>query len=191
MAVRPISAHDALIVVDVQQDFCPGGALAIRGGDEVVGVLNDWMDAFRDSGGRIFLSRDWHPPDHASFHEKGGPWPRHCVQGSEGARFHARLRIPDGALVVSKGTAREREGYSAFDETDLATRLKDQGVRRVWIGGLALDVCVRATALDACRAGFETHLLAAATRSVDDDRGRKATEEMRAAGAIIELDSHP
>jgi len=181
-----IQANDAVVVVDVQRDFCSGGALPIRGGDDVVPVLNEWIDAACASSARIILSRDWHPKDHVSFHQRGGPWPKHCVQNSAGAEFHPQLKIPRDAKVVSKGTAPGQDNCSAFDGTDLAAQLRREGVRRLWIGGLAQDVCVHATVLGACRLGFETHLICDATRPVDDELGRKAIEEMRAAGAIIE-----
>ena len=181
--IRP---DDALIVVDVQRDFCLGGALPIGGGDEVVPILNEWIDAARASGARIILSRDWHPLDHVSFRQRGGPWPQHCVQNSEGAGFHPQLHIPPAARIVNKGTACDRDNYSDFDGTDLALELRTEGVRRLWIGGLAQDVCVRATVLDACQLGFETHLISPGTRPVDEEQGRKAIAEMRTAGAIIE-----
>ena len=181
-----ILAGDALIVIDVQRDFCSGGTLPIEGADDVVPVLNAWIDAARASGAGIVISRDWHPPDHASFRQQGGPWPQHCVQNSHGAEFHPQLNVSREAQVVSKGTTSASDNYSDFDATDLAAQLRKDGVRRLWIGGLALDVCVRATVLDACRLGFETHLIADGTRPLDEELGRKAIEEMRAAGAIIE-----
>jgi nicotinamidase/pyrazinamidase len=181
-----IQTDDALIVVDVQRDFCSGGALPIRRADAVIPVLNEWIDAGTANGARIIFSRDWHPMDHVSFRQQHGPWPKHCVQNSEGAKFHPRLKVPREAQVVSKGTTSARDNYSAFDDTGLAAQLRRNGVRRVWIGGLAQDVCVRATVLDACRLGFETHLIADGTRPVDEELGRKAIDEMRAASATIE-----
>ena len=185
---QKLSQHDALLVVDVQNDFCPGGALAVPEGDQVVPVLNDWIRAARESGVPVVASRDWHPAGHCSFAEQGGPWPVHCVQDTEGAAFHPELELPDDALVISKGRSPERDNYSAFDDTGLADMLRERGVERVWVGGLAQDVCVRATVLDACDAGFETHLIADATRPVDVEPGdgERALEAMRAAGARIE-----
>lgn len=183
-----LQQSDALLVVDVQNDFCPGGALAVEDGDAVVPVLNDWIARARDAGIPVVASRDWHPADHCSFEAQGGPWPRHCVRETEGAAFHPDLQLPDDALVVSKGKAQDRDNYSAFDDTGLADTLHQRGVRRVWVGGLAQDVCVQATVLDACEAGFETHLIADATRAVNVNPGdgERALEAMRAAGARIE-----
>src|SRR5437773_7029648 len=159
-----LSATDALLLVDVQSDFCPGGALPVPEGDQIVPVLNLWLKAAQQSGAKIIASRDWHPPDHVSFREQGGPWPAHCVQGTSGAAFHPGLKLPKRRRLISKGTRRDREEYSALADSRLARELKREGIRRLWIGGLALDVCVRATVLDALRAGFEVHLIKDATR---------------------------
>lgn len=188
MAPNDLKASDALIVVDVQKDFCPGGALPVNRGDEIVPELNRWIELAGRSGAQVVLSRDWHPPDHMSFPERGGPWPVHCVQDTPGAEFHPDLCIPSSVEIVSKGSHPDRENYSAFDGTGLAERLWNRGVRRLWVGGLAQDVCVRATVLDGLEAGFEVHVLAAATRPVDvqPGDGRRALKEMQAAGAVIE-----
>jgi nicotinamidase/pyrazinamidase len=178
--------NDALIVVDVQIDFCPGGALPIDRGDEVVPVLNRWIAATAEAGLPICASRDWHPRHHLSFKESGGEWPVHCVQDSVGARFHPELSLPGDALVVTKGVRFDRDQYSAFDETGLATELRKRGVRRLWIGGLAQDVCVRATVLDARREGFDAIVIADATRPVTRSGGTRANEEMRQAGACFD-----
>jgi nicotinamidase/pyrazinamidase len=180
--------RDALIVVDVQNDFCPGGTLAVPEGDRVVGVLNDWIARATAEDLPVVASRDWHPPGHCSFAEQGGPWPEHCVRETVGAAFHPDLRLPQNALIINKGEAVEHDNYSAFDDTGLADRLHARGVERVWIGGLAQDVCVRASVVDACEAGFDTHLIADATRAVDvsPGDGERALEAMRAAGARIE-----
>jgi nicotinamidase/pyrazinamidase len=180
---------DALIVVDVQVDFCPGGALPIEHGDEVVPVLNRWMAAAEDAHLPVFASRDWHPLDHLSFQESGGEWPIHCVQDSAGARFHPGLKLSDSAIVVTKGVRFDRDQYSAFDETGLATELRRRGVHRVWVGGLAQDVCVHATVLDARRGGFDTIVIADATRPVTRAGGERACAEMREAGARFEATS--
>jgi len=187
MSPNELGPLDALIIVDVQNDFCPRGALPVQRGHEVVPVLNDWIDAARRGRAVIAASRDWHPANHVSFRERGGPWPPHCVQATRGAELRADLQLPADAWVISKGTEPDRDAYSAFDRTDLAERLKTAGVHRVWIGGLALDVCVRATALDAIKAGFETHVIADATRAVNvrPDDGARALTEMESAGAVI------
>lgn len=176
---------DALLVVDVQNDFCPGGALPIDNGDQVVAVLNRWIDAALAAAVPVYLSRDWHPLAHISFAERGGPWPPHCLQDSEGARFHPQLRIPDTAVKVTKGVRFDQDQNSAFDQTGLGARLADDGVRRLFVGGLAEDVCVSATVIDGCRAGFEVWLIAAATRATTPENGERARAEMRAAGAGV------
>lgn len=182
---------DALLIVDVQNDFCPGGALAVDEGDRVVPVLNEWIARARDAGVPVYASRDWHPLDHCSFSERGGPWPEHCVQGTPGAEFHPDLQLPDDAVIVSKGQSIDRDNYSAFDDTGLTGMLREAGVHRLWVGGLAQDVCVKATVIDACEAGFETHLLLPATRAVNvkPGDGERSVEEMRDAGAHIETDA--
>jgi nicotinamidase/pyrazinamidase len=177
---------DAVIAVDVQLDFCPGGALPIEHGDDVIPVLNHWIAAAADAGVPVFASRDWHPLHHLSFKESGGEWPVHCVQDSPGARFHPNLTLPDSAIVVTKGVRFDQDQYSAFDQTGLAHELRKRGVRRVWIGGLAQDVCVRATVLDARREGFDAIVIADATRPVTRAGGERANEEMRRAGACFE-----
>lgn len=177
---------DALLIVDVQNDFCPGGALPIAEGDKVVPVLNEWIAAAREQGVPVYASQDWHHETHLSFAPQGGPWPVHCVQGTPGAAFHPELDLPDNTIVVTKGARFDKDQYSAFDETGLEHELKKRGVKRLWIGGLAQDVCVKATALDAARHGFETHVILAATRPVSEEGGAGALKEMRAAGVAIE-----
>ena len=139
-----LRSGDALIIVDVQNDFCPGGALPIERGDEVVPVLNDWIAAAQAGDLPIYASRDYHPRGHMSFDESGGPWPLHCIQDSDGARFHPDLNLPADAVVVTKGVRLDQDQNSAFDQTGLAADLKKQGVERVFVGGLAEDVCVLA-----------------------------------------------
>lgn len=188
MDTPSLAPQDAVIVVDVQNDFCPGGALPVAGGDEVVPVLNRWIEAAERAGAKVVFSRDWHPPTHSSFKEYGGQWPAHCVQGTQGAAFHPDLRVLAEALIITKGDEVGRDQYSAFDGTELGERLEEQGVKRVWIGGLALDVCVRATVLDGLKHGFEVHVIKAGTRAVDvrPGDGESALAEMREAGAVIE-----
>lgn len=176
---------DALIVVDVQPDFCPGGKLAIEHGDEVIPVINRWLAAAREQGIPVYASRDWHPAGHVSFEESGGQWPEHCVQDTDGAQFHPELELPEDAVKISKGIRLDKDQYSAFDDTGLAGHLRDRRVKRVWIGGLAEDVCVHATVLDACKSGFETHLIPDSTRPVTPEGGEKARKEMSGAGAVL------
>ncbi len=183
-----MQAGDALLVVEMQNDFCPGGALPVEEGDRVVPVLNRWIRAARERGIPVYASRDWHPRGHVSFVEAGGEWPPHCVQDTEGARFHIDLELPDDVVLVTKGVRFDRDQYSAFSETGLESRLRRDGVRRLLVGGLALDVCVRATVLDALRAGLEVRLLVDATRPLSEEGGRRALEEMESAGAILEVE---
>jgi nicotinamidase/pyrazinamidase len=178
----------ALLVVDVQNDFCPGGALAVEGGDKVVEVLNPWIETASKNNLNIYFSRDWHSQRHISFKSEGGQWPPHCVQDTRGAAFHPDLVIPDQALKITKGVRLDTDQNSAFDETGLAQQLRRDGVQGLVIGGLALDVCVKATVLDAIEAGFKAMLLLDATRPVSEEGGKKALEEMRKAGAAIKED---
>ncbi len=176
---------DALIVVDVQNDFLPGGRLAVPRGDEVVAPLNQYLRAFHARGLPIYATRDWHPPDHCSFAPQGGPWPPHCVAGSEGAAFAAGLALPPETVVISKATTAAKDAYSGFEGTDLAARLRAQGVRRAFTGGLATDYCVLNTVRDALEEGFEVYLLTDAIRAVDvkPGDGAQAEAEMRRLGA--------
>ncbi|MGM0428431.1 MAG: isochorismatase family protein [Thermodesulfobacteriota bacterium] len=177
---------DALIIVDVQRDFCPGGALPIEDGDKVVPILNRWMDVAITKGVPIYVSRDWHPVDHISFEQRGGPWPPHCIQDSDGARFHPDLRVPESAIKVTKGVRFDQEQNSVFDQTGLAEQLRYDGAQRLFVGGLAEDVCVLATVLDGCREGFEMVLILDATRPVTIAGGEEARRKMHDAGARLE-----
>lgn len=180
-----LQAGDALLVVDVQNDFCPGGALAIEGGDEVVPVLNHWVAAAAKADIPVFASRDWHPAGHISFDSRGGPWPPHCLQDSEGARFHPDLDLPEDVIKVTKGVRFDQDQYSAFDQTGLADELAARDISRVWIGGLALDVCVQATARGAREHGFEVFLIEAATRPVSVADGEGAIRRLREDGVEV------
>ncbi len=179
---------DALLIVDVQNDFCPGGALAVREGDHVVPVLNRWIDEALRQNIPVFASRDWHPAGHISFKERGGPWPPHCVQGTAGAEFHPDLHLPANTEIVSKGYELDNDSYSAFGGTDLLQRLSRAGIKRLWLGGLAQDYCVRETSLDAIGQGLEVHVIVDGTRpvNVNSDDGRRALDDIRSAGAILE-----
>ena len=176
----------ALIVVDVQNDFCPGGSLAVERGDEVVAPLNRLIEEFLSRGEPVYKSRDWHPSTTKHFKAYGGTWPVHCVQGTRGAEFHPDLNDDPRVRVVSKGEGDE-DNYSAFDGTDLAAQLREAGVREVWVGGLATDYCVKQTVLDALGAGFKVRALRDAMRAVNARPGddARAVEEMRRAGAEI------
>jgi nicotinamidase/pyrazinamidase len=173
----------ALIVVDVQNDFCPGGALAVPDGDAVVEKIN----RLADDAPFVVATRDWHPPDHGSFAAEGGPWPVHCVRDTPGASLHPGIDVSRIDAIVDKGQSRDAEGYSAFEGTQLERLLRDRGIETVDVAGLALDYCVKATALDARRAGFGVTVHRGATRSVEVSRGDgdRAVEELRAAGIEV------
>lgn len=179
-------ARDALLIVDVQRDFLPGGALGVPEGDAVVPVLNRYITLARSRGMAIYASRDWHPPNHCSFVPQGGPWPPHCVAGTRGAQFAPALELPRDAVIIDKATTAGTDAYSAFAGTDLAARLRRQTVRKLLVGGLATDYCVLNTVLDARAAGLETLLLDDAIRAVDvkPGDGERAREQMISAGAL-------
>ena len=176
----------ALIVVDVQNDFCPGGTLAVPEGNQVVAPLNGLIEEFLSRGEPVYKSRDWHPVKTKHFADYGGTWPVHCVQETRGAEFHPELIDDPRIEVISKGTGDE-DNYSALDGTDLAKRLHAQGVEEVWVGGLATDYCVKQTVLDALKEGFKVKAITAAMRPVElqPGDGARAIEEMQKSGAEI------
>ncbi len=178
-----INPHDALVIVDPQNDFCPGGSLPVADGDAIFDVLNAVMPLFP----HVFATQDWHPREHRYFQAHGGPWPYHCIQGTRGAEFHPALNRTGIHHVVQKGTDLDLDGYSGFAGTDLAQRLRDRGVRRVFIGGLATDYCVKATAIESVAAGFETYVLTDAIRAVEvqPGDGDRALQAMRDAGVRL------
>jgi nicotinamidase/pyrazinamidase len=180
----------ALVIVDVQNDFCPGGSLAVADADKVVAVLNRHIEKFDRAGLPIFATRDWHPARTKHFNTDGGPWPPHCVQGTEGGKFHPALALPNSAVVVSKGMNFEADSYSGFEATDaagtgLAERLRGLGVERIFVGGLATDYCVKFTVLDGLKEGFKVTLLEDAIRGVNlrPDDSDRAIDAMVRAGA--------
>lgn len=184
-AALQLKAGDALIAVDVQNDFLPGGSLAVPAGDQVVPVLNGYLARFAALGFPIFATRDWHPTDHCSFAAQGGPWPPHCVAETFGAAFAGTLALPSGSTVISKATRSDRDAYSGFSGTDLAACLREANVNRVFVGGLATDYCVLQTVLDAIGAGFACVLLLDAVRAVEvhPGDGAAAIKAMVDAGA--------
>ncbi|HXF92452.1 MAG TPA: nicotinamidase [Nitrospiraceae bacterium] len=186
MSTETLQPGDALIVVDVQNDFLPGGALGVPDGDQVVPVLMRYMARFESHGLPIFLSRDWHPPNHCSFREQGGPWPVHCVAGSPGSLPPPGFQAPPSAVVIHKATEPDQDAYSAFQGTSLDEWLRAAGVRRLFIGGLATDYCVLNTVKDARKLGYAVYLLTDGVRAVNvqPDDGRKAEEEMVRLGAV-------
>lgn len=185
-------ARDALVIVDIQNDFCPGGALGVPGGDAVVPVLNRYAERFVAAGAPVLASRDWHPAVTTHFKAHGGVWPPHCVQDTPGADFHPDLALPAGTTVVSKGMDPREDAYSCFqaetaDGMPFAATLGELGVSRLYVGGLATDYCVKSTVVDGVREGFEMVVLADAVAAVDlvPGDGAKALDEMRAAGAAM------
>ena len=191
--MRPICSKDVLLVVDVQNDFCPGGALAVGDGDGIIPVINDLIELFQAAHAPIVYSRDWHPRDHSSFVAQGGPWPPHCVAWTRGAAFHNDLCVPIHPWIVDKATGHD-EALSAFDGTDLAERLRARAVERLFVVGLATDYCVRTTALDGLSLGFEVVVVTDAVRPVDvvEGDGRRALEEIAASkGTLIDSGSIP
>jgi len=180
-------AGDALIIVDLQRDFLPGGALAVAQGDRVLTAINDYLALFVARRVPVFATRDWHPPDHCSFVARGGLWPPHCIAGSAGAAFGDGLDLPAEAVIVSKATTAERDAYSGFEGTDLQARLQQAHVSRLFVGGLATDYCVLRTVLDARSLGYTVVLLRDAIAAVDvrSDDGERAIDQMRAAGATL------
>jgi nicotinamidase/pyrazinamidase len=184
--------NSALLIVDVQNDFCPGGALAVPEGDRVVAPLRKLAARFGALGLPVYASRDWHPADSRHFKDQGGTWPVHCVQGSEGARLREDLQLPSSVMIVSKGQARHDDGYSAIagDVAGRGSLLADLNARRVnhlYVGGLATDYCVKHSVLDALRQGIDVTVLTDAIRAVDvsPGDGARALEEMKAAGAKL------
>jgi nicotinamidase/pyrazinamidase len=197
-ALQPFAAHvnlkvmtqetkKALIVVDVQNDFCPGGSLGVAHGEEVIAPLNHLIREFLDRGEPVYKTRDWHPAQTKHFTAYGGVWPVHCVQNTSGAEFHPDLLDDPRIKVISKGIDETADGYSGFDGTNLGDLLREAGVEEIWVGGLATDYCVKETVIDGARNGFKVKALADAMRAVNlhPEDGAKAIEQMRAAGAEI------
>ena len=181
-----IHTRDALLVTDVQNDFLPGGALGIAGGDRILPALDRYMEIFRAKGNLIVLTKDWHPARHCSFKAQGGVWPSHCVAGTKGAEHPPGFRPPPSAVTIHKATEPDKEAYSAFQGTSLDGRLKKAGIRRLFVGGLATDYCVLNTVRDALGHGYEVCLLldgvAAVNLQLED--GPQAVEEMVHKGAV-------
>ncbi|MEK6537913.1 MAG: isochorismatase family protein [Nitrospirota bacterium] len=181
-----ITNNSAIIAVDIQNDFCPGGALPVPDGDAVVYSMNLYITKFSKMGLPVYFTRDWHPQDHISFKTNGGIWPEHCIQETYGAELHKKLLIPSRAVIISKGISPDDEGYSGFQGTDLDKRLKAKNIRQLFIGGLATDYCVRSTVLDALHAGFDVVFLSDASKGVDVNTGdsEQAIDEMLREGAV-------
>lgn len=180
-----IGKNDVLIIVDVQNDFCPEGALPVPRGDKIIPILNQYIELFERMGAKIYATRDWHPPNHVSFVSQGGKWPAHCVRGTRGAEFHPDLNLTEKTKIISKATHPKKEAYSGFDGTILSEELEKNESKRIFIGGLATDYCVKNTVLDSLKLGYQTYLLADATLGVNlnSDDTQQAIEEMVKKGA--------
>ncbi len=182
-----ITNNSAIIAVDIQNDFCPGGSLPVPEGDVIVPVINRYIAKFSDMGLPVYFTRDWHPLNHISFKSRGGIWPEHCVQNTYGAELNPKIMIPQGAIIIDKGTAVDKEAYSGFQGAALEAWLKEGNIRRLFVGGLATDYCVRNTVLDALTAGFEVVFLSDASKGVDVNPGdsARAVDDMVKAGAVM------
>lgn len=185
MQAFSLSDTDALLIVDVQNDFLPGGKLAVATGDEIVPVLNRYIDVFVRHGRPVYATRDWHPDKHCSFSAQGGIWPPHCIAGSAGAEFSRDLKLPAETVVISKATSAGVDAYSGFDGTELAAQLRAAGIERIFVGGLATDYCVLNTVRDGLSSGFKVFLLVDAVRAVNlrPADGEAAIAEMIERGA--------
>jgi nicotinamidase/pyrazinamidase len=181
-----LEAGDALIVVDVQNDFLPGGTVAVPAGNEIIPVLNRYIALFDAHELPVFATRDWHPPDHCSFQRQGGPWPPHCIAGTSGAAFPVNLQLPGGTHIISKATMRDKDAYSGFDDTQLNALLRCIGVLRVFIGGLAAEYCVLNTVKDALRHRYVTFVLEDAIRAIDTSLNHGG-----AGAQMSQLGAHP
>jgi nicotinamidase/pyrazinamidase len=189
---NPSAEHRALLVVDVQRDFCPGGALPASGCDRILPTINAYVAAAGELGMPIYVSRDWHPAVTTHFKPYGGEWPPHCVQGSSGAEFHPDLELPASAIVISKGEDPDRPGYSAFDGhtangEPLLTDLRNRHLDTLCVAGLTTEYCVRQTTLDALRAGLHVSVLTDAIAGIGAHPGDvdRALAEMTRAGAVL------
>ena len=177
-----LTSTDALIVADIQNDFLPGGRLAVPNGDKIIDTINRYIERFVAAKCPVFATRDWHPPDHCSFEAQGGPWPVHCVAETAGAAFSPALKLPDDVRIISKACDKDKEAYSAFSGTTLHAQLQRRCVRRLFVCGLATEYCVFHTAKDAVTCGYTVCLLQDAIRAIDvqPDDGKRAIERMKA-----------
>lgn len=182
-----ITQFDALIVVDMQRDFMPGGTLPVPEADTIIPTINEYIQIFKNRGGTIVATRDWHPTNHISFTTRGGPWPPHCIQGTSGAEFHPDLTLPENTIIVSKATEPDKEAYSGFDGTNLNDVLRERGVNRIFVCGVATNYCVKATAIDGVKLGYTVIVLLDAIRGIDIPPGSvdRALNEMLDMGIIL------
>jgi len=178
---------DCLLIVDMQNDFMPWGSLPVPDADKIIPVLNSYIELFYKKGLPIFASRDWHPPNHCSFKENGGSWPSHCVQHTKGAEFADGLRLPENVIIISKATDPEKEAYSALQDTELAQLLRQNKIKRCFVGGVATEYCVLSTVLDLLKLGYKTYVLRDAIKGVNINPKdeEKALEEMKKKGVVF------
>ena len=184
-----VSSKSALLIVDMQRDFCEDGSLPVRGCSSLIPLINSLIKLFKAGGGKVVASRDWHPSDHISFSTRGGPWPPHCIKNTSGAEFHPGLKLPKDAAVISKATEPDKEAYSAFDGTELHYLLSKWGIKKVFIAGVATDYCVKSSALDALTLGYELYLIKDAVASVTVEGDKKAIKEVLRKGGVITYSS--
>lgn len=188
---------DALLIVDLQYDFLPGGSLAVPDGDKIIPIINKWVEAAERQQIPVIFSRDWHPKNHISFKERGGPWPVHCVQNTTGAELHADIKVPQNAVIVDKAFDPDKDAYSAMqgvtdtDKIPLPDLLKKLKIKRLVIAGLAFDYCVHFTALDARKMDYEVLVVLPACKAISEKTEQQSFQEMANAGVKLELDSSP
>ncbi|MGC9258292.1 isochorismatase family protein [Desulfurella sp.] len=184
-----ITSKDALILVDIQNDFCVG-SLAVPNACDIINSANSYIEFFEKNNRPVFATRDWHPKNHSSFKEFGGIWPIHCIQNTDGSMFYKDLKLTDETIVISKGTNPDKDAYSGFDGTDLNEKLNNLNIRRLFIGGLATDYCVKATILDALSFNYTTFFLHDASKAVNlkpDDEALSINEMLKAGAILIDL----
>jgi nicotinamidase/pyrazinamidase len=179
-----VTPKDALILVDIQKDFLPGGALPVPQGDKVIEPANRYIEIFTKAGAPVFATRDWHPENHISFKENGGLWPKHCVQNTEGAQFADNLKLPPEVFIINKGDRPEFDAYSGFQGTLLESLLRERGVKRIFVGGLATDYCVLNTVLGGLNLGFQVFWLADASKGITPEGEQRARNRMLTEGAV-------
>jgi nicotinamidase/pyrazinamidase len=179
-----VTPKDALILVDIQKDFLPGGALPVPQGDKVIEPANRYIEIFTKVGAPVFATRDWHPENHISFKENGGLWPKHCVQNTEGAQFADNLKLPPEVFIINKGDRPEFDAYSGFQGTLLESLLRERGVKRIFVGGLATDYCVLNTVLGGLNLGFQVFWLADASKGITPEGEQRARNRMLTEGAV-------
>ena len=178
-----MQTNKALLVVDLQNDFCPGGALGVPEGDQIIPKVNNYVKLFLKKKFPVFVSRDWHPKDTKHFKQAGGPWPPHCIQNTEGSKFHPDFDIPKDAIILSKGTNPALDGYSVFEARDLKNRsfieiLNSMGIDEIYIAGIATDYCIKMTSIDALKEGFVVHVLTDAIKGVDKNDSELSIKEI-------------